>query len=74
MTRNATFDYARLIAAIGIIVFHVGAPGASIGYAALPFFLMLLVFLAFPVAAGKDFGTYRPRAQHVSCGLGQSGA
>ena len=58
MTRNATLDYARLIASIGIIVFHVGAPGAAIGYAALPFFLMLLVFLAFPVAAGKSFGAY----------------
>lgn len=58
MPRNATLDYARLIAAIGIIVFHVGGPGAGIGYAALPFFLMLLIFLAFPVAAGKDFGTY----------------
>ena len=58
MIRNATLDYARVIAAIGIIVFHVGAPGAAIGYAALPFFLMLLVFLAFPVAAGKSFGAY----------------
>lgn len=58
MTRNATLDYARLVASTGIIVFHVGAPGAAIGYAALPFFLMLLVFLAFPVAAGKSFGAY----------------
>ena len=58
MARNATLDYARLIASIGIIVFHVGAPGAAVGYAALPFFLMLLIFLAFPTAVERDFGTY----------------
>ena len=61
--RSATLDYARFLAAVGIIVFHVGAAGANIGYAALPFFIMLLVVLAFPGAERLDFRTYaRSRA------------
>ena len=44
--RNAMLDYARFLAAAGILFFHSGAPGAWIGYAALPFFLMLLICLA----------------------------
>jgi surface polysaccharide O-acyltransferase-like enzyme len=58
MERNGTLDYARLGAAIGIVVFHVGAPGASIGYAGLPFFLILLVYLAFPAAVKHEFSDY----------------
>lgn len=50
MQRNATYDYARLIAAFGIVLFHAKAPGAAIGYAALPFFLMLLIMMALPAA------------------------
>ena len=66
MARSATLDYARFLAAVGIIVFHVGAAGANIGYAALPFFLMLLVFLAFPGAERLDFRTYaRSRAARL---------
>lgn len=42
-THNATLDYARLIAAFGIVLFHAKAPSGSIGYAALPFFTMLLL-------------------------------
>ncbi|MEL6516758.1 MAG: hypothetical protein AAFQ39_03510 [Pseudomonadota bacterium] len=49
-THNASFDYARLIAVIGIIWFHAHAPGAVIGYAGLAFFLLLLVHLAIPQA------------------------
>ena len=51
MTRNATLDLARLVAAFGIVLFHSGAPGASLGFAALPFFMMLLLVLAFDSAA-----------------------
>lgn len=40
---NASFDYARLIAVIGIIWFHAKAPGMYLGYSGLAFFLMLLV-------------------------------
>lgn len=46
--RNASFDYVRLIAVIGIIWFHTGAPHSDIGYAGLSYFLILLVFLAIP--------------------------
>lgn len=46
--RNASFDYARLLAVIGIIWFHTGAPQGVIGYSGLSFFLILLVFLAVP--------------------------
>ena len=45
--RNATVDYARLMAAFGIVAFHSGAPGAAIGYAGLPFFLILLAPFGF---------------------------
>jgi surface polysaccharide O-acyltransferase-like enzyme len=40
--RNGLLDYARLIAACGIVWFHVEAPGYRAAYAALPFFLVLL--------------------------------
>lgn len=45
-TPNATFDYARLLAVVGIIWFHAKAPGGLIGYSGLAFFLMLLSFNA----------------------------
>lgn len=44
--RNASFDYVRLIAVIGIIWFHTKAPHAEIGYSGLSFFLLLLAYLA----------------------------
>lgn len=66
MGRNATLDHARLIAAFGIVFFHAGAPGGAIGYAALPFFLILLVVLAAPGAARQGFTEYaRGRAQRL---------
>lgn len=58
MARNATLDLARLVAAIGIVLFHSGAPGAALGYAALPFFMMLLLLLAFDSAAAQGFVPY----------------
>lgn len=56
--RNGSLDHARLIAAGGIVVFHSGAPGAAIGYAGLPFFLMLLILLAWPAAERHSFGSF----------------
>lgn len=46
--RNASYDYARFIAAIGIIWFHVGAPKSEIAYSGLAYFLILIPFLAIP--------------------------
>ena len=66
MGRNATLDYARLIAAFGIVFFHSGAPGGNIAYAALPFFLILLIAMAVPAAEKTDFPTWiRSRAQRL---------
>ena len=56
--RNATLDFARLTAACGIVLFHSGAPGAFVGYAALPFFLMVLIALALPVASRSSFPAF----------------
>lgn len=58
MTRNATLDYARPVAAIGVVVFHTGGAGAEVGYAGLPFFLVILVFLVFPAAVTQPFPTF----------------
>ena len=41
-SRNGLLDYGRLIAVLGIVWFHAGAPGARVAYAGLPFFLVLL--------------------------------
>lgn len=66
MSRNASLDYARLIAAFGIVLFHTGAPGSAFGYAGLPFFLMLLLALAWPAAQRVDFDAYvRSRADRL---------
>lgn len=46
--RNASFDYARLIASIGIIWFHTSAPYGHIGYSGLAYFLILIPMLALP--------------------------
>lgn len=56
--RNATLDYARLVAASGIVIFHSGAPGSAIGYAALPFFIVLLVGLAWTAAERAEFSPF----------------
>ena len=65
-SRNATLDYARLLAAFGIVLFHSGAPGAWVGLAALPFFLMVLIILAVPSAVRSSPGNYaRSRANRL---------
>lgn len=57
---NATFDYARLIAVIGIIWFHAKAPGGVVGYSGLAFFLLLVVVFAMP-----QIGAMRARAHRA---------
>lgn len=56
--RNATVDYARLIAAFGIVFFHSNAPGAHLAYAALPFFMMMLIVLSAQSAKRVNFLTF----------------
>lgn len=52
--RNASLDYARLAAAFGIVLFHSGAAGGRYSYAALPFFVMILVVMACRTARTTD--------------------
>lgn len=47
-----------MLAAFGIVLFHSGAPGAVVGHAALPFFLILLIVLTAPAAARGNFGGF----------------
>jgi hypothetical protein len=55
MGRNGAIDNATLLAAFGIVLFHAGTLGAAIGYAGLPFFLILLVLRALPAAECMSF-------------------
>jgi Acyltransferase family len=43
-SRNATVDYARFVGAIAIVWFHFKMPGAELGYAALPMFLIIQIY------------------------------
>jgi peptidoglycan/LPS O-acetylase OafA/YrhL len=55
---NGVIDLARMVAAGGIVLFHIGAPGAAIGYAGLPFFLILTVMLAGRTAGRQHAGAF----------------
>jgi hypothetical protein len=44
--RNGLIDALRFFAAAGIVIFHAKAPGAAIGYAALPLFTIYLAHFA----------------------------
>ncbi|WP_340107308.1 acyltransferase family protein [Pikeienuella sp. HZG-20] len=44
--RNGDIDRLRFVGALGIVWFHIGAPGASVGHAALLMFMMLLVYFS----------------------------
>ena len=56
--RNGSLDYFRLLAAFGIVLFHSGAPGASIGYTGLPYFLLMLPLFGLPASSGKPFKAF----------------
>jgi len=58
MRSTASYDYARLIAAFGIVLFHAGAPGGAVGYAALPFFLILMIIFGWTSADRTALGPY----------------
>ena len=62
-TRNGSLDYAKLIAACGIVWFHTHAPGAAYGYAGLGFFVILLVLFTTPATLRLGFAAFaRSRA------------
>lgn len=42
--RNGSIDGLRWLGAIGIVWFHMALPGGGIGYAALPFFVTMLIY------------------------------
>jgi len=66
MSRNATLDYARFLASLGIVLFHAKAPGAFIGYAALPFFMMALILLSIAGMTSQPFHLFAVnRAQRL---------
>ena len=44
--RLASIDFARFLAAFGIVWAHAGAPGAEVGYLALATFLLMTAYLA----------------------------
>lgn len=44
--RIGSIDALRVLGAFGIVLFHVKAPGAALGYAALPIFISLAVLFA----------------------------
>lgn len=45
-TRLASVELLRILGAFGIVLFHLRAPGAWIGYAALPLFIMLSFYFS----------------------------
>lgn len=69
---NASYDYARLLAVVGIIWFHAHAPGAAIGYSGLAFFLLLLMLLALPQIVHTRILRHRaPAVLRYAAGRGQ---
>jgi surface polysaccharide O-acyltransferase-like enzyme len=74
--RNGGLDYLRLLAAFGIVVFHSGAYGATIGYAGLPYFVLLMCLFGWQYSAPQSLPRLvRDRALRllvpwmVCCGL-----
>lgn len=56
----------RFVSCVGIIWFHVGAPGASIGYGGLPAFMVISIALAASGTRGAGPGSFvRKRAKRL---------
>jgi peptidoglycan/LPS O-acetylase OafA/YrhL len=55
---NGGLDYCRLLAAFGIVLFHSGATGATIGYAGLSYFLLTLSLFGLQSASARHFGQF----------------
>jgi len=56
--RNGGIEIARFVGGLGIVWFHSGAPGATIGYAGLPMFTLLLVAFAWRSGEKRTLGEY----------------
>lgn len=64
--RNGSLDLMRLPAAFGVVLFHVGAPGAMIGYSGLAYFLILVpAFGLASSASAQASGFVRSRARRL---------
>lgn len=55
--RNGGIEYARFLGAVGIIWFHMKMPGGWISYAALPMFIILLIYFGW----GRNLGNRAER-------------
>lgn len=53
-SRNALTDIARFVGALGILWFHAAAPGSKVALAALPMFMMMLVFFSLRAAEERS--------------------
>lgn len=64
--RLLSIELLRIVAAFGIVWFHVGAPGADLGYGGLPAFLIVAVaFAAAPPRAGAPRQTVVARLRRL---------
>ncbi len=56
--QRAGISWLRLLAAFGIVTFHLHLPGEHIGYAGLPVFTMLMAAMAVRSARGRSWQEY----------------
>lgn len=56
-TRQVSIEALRFFGAFGIVLFHAQAPGAQIGYAALPMFIFLALFFALGPGKNRSLAT-----------------
>lgn len=64
--RNGSLDLVRLPAAFGVVLFHIHAPGAELGYSGLAYFLVLVPALGLPSSAlASRAGFMRARARRL---------
>ena len=64
LMRNGSLDLVRLPAAFGVVLFHIHAPGAELGYSGLAYFLILVPALGLPSSAlASRVGFMRARAR-----------
>ena len=67
--QRAGISWLRLLAAFGIVTFHLHLPGEHIGYAGLPVFTMLMAAMAVRSARGAFRPTCRANARPTVCSV-----